>query len=164
MIKYCLLLIVAALAACKPATEVKPAGQHYAIQNIVTDKCLRPYEAGKADGNAIILYDHQNWKCMTWEFIKVEGETYRLKNLFTAKTFGPVPGPEKGAALKQQPLADGSPEWEFIKEGDTYLIKYKGTDLYITISSEDTNSAIVLMPKQDSAKQQWRLVAQEPTF
>jgi len=34
--------------------------------------------------------------------------------------------------------------------------------LYITLSSEKTNSEIVLKPKNDKLLQSWKLVAQDP--
>ena len=139
----------------------------YAIQNVETGKNLRPYDAGSQDGNKIVLYSHVEWKCMTWEFINNQGNTYQLKNLFTSKTFQPVSKAVAGVALEQQPLKnDPSQYWEFIKQGDnSYLIKLQGTDLFITISSEKTNSAIILKPKSDKPSTQlWRLIEQHPTM
>lgn len=103
---------------------------------------------------------------MTWQFIEEEGESYQLKNLFTLKTFQPSTKPEVGFTLGQQPLKeDGSQYWEFIKQPDnSYLIKSKDTDLYVTISSDKTNSSITLMPKQNLTGQQWKLVEQNPWF
>lgn len=45
---------------------------------------------------------------------------------------------------------------------NNYLIRQKDTDLYITISSKETNSSIILMPKQNSNAQQWKIVEQDP--
>lgn len=147
------------------ASQIKKNGT-YAIQNVQTGKNLRPYKASVDDGNKIVLYNHHKWKCMTWQFIDEEGESYQLKNLYTSKTFQPSTKPEVGVTLGQQPLKeDGSQYWEFIKQPDnSYLIKSKGTDLYVTISSDKTNSSITLMPKQNSTGQQWKLVKQNPWF
>ncbi len=138
----------------------------YAIQNVQTGKNLRPYNAGVADGNKIVLYNHAEWKCMTWQFIQVDRETYQLKNLYTSKTFQPSSKLEPGVALWQQPLKEDNLQyWEFIKQLDkTYLIRLDGTDLYVTISSDKTNSPIILMPRQNSIGQQWKLVKQNPRF
>jgi hypothetical protein len=78
---------------------------------------------------------------MTWQFINVEGETYQLKNLYTSKTLQPSSKPELGVILCQQPLKKDSLQyWEFIKQPDeTYLIRLKDTNLYVTISSDKTN-------------------------
>lgn len=105
-------------------------------------------------------------KCMTWQFIQGEEDTYQLKNLYTSKTFQPSSKPEAGVTLWQQPLKEDSPQnWEFIKQTDnTYLIRLKATDLYVTISSDETNSSIILMPKQNSSGQQWKMVEQNPWF
>lgn len=136
----------------------------YAIQNVQTGKNLRPYAAGKGDGNPLVLYNHHKWKCMTWEFIHMEGETYQLKNLYTAKTFQPSSKTEEGVSLWQQPIKEENQQyWEFIEQADnTYLIRLKGTDLYVTASSDKTNSNIILMPKQNSVAQQWKLIKQKP--
>lgn len=138
----------------------------YAIQNVHTGKNLRPYQANVDDGNKLILYNHHKWKCMTWQMIEEEEDTYQLKNMYTSKTFQPSSKLEPGVALVQQPLkVDGTQYWEFIKQPDnSYLIKANGTDLYLTISSDTTNSSIILMPKHNSTGQHWRLVEQKPWF
>ncbi len=165
-----LILIIAVVATAikgknNYATQIE-VNHNYAIQNVKTGKNLRPYNAGVEDGNKIVLYNHAEWKCMTWQFIQVEGETYQLKNLYTSKTLQPSSMPESGVALWQQPLgSDILQYWEFIEQPDNkYLIRLKDTDLYITISSDKTNSSIILMPKQNSSNQQWKLVEQNPRF
>ena len=139
----------------------------YAIQNVKTGKNLRPYEAGKQDGNKIVLYNHVEWKCMTWDFIHVKDNIYQLKNLFTLKTFQPAGNPKAGSTLDQQVLVSGNAqqEWEFIPAGDNrYFIRLKGTELYISLSdaSGKTNSSIILQTKQNSDLQIWKLVKQNP--
>jgi hypothetical protein len=139
----------------------------FAIQNTETGKNLRPYEAGNKDGNRIVLYNHVEWKCMTWRFTKTGDNTYQLKNLFTSKTFEPEENPAKsGTPIIQQSIsAKGSQQWEFIKASDkSYFIRLKGTELYITASSSETNSAIILKEKQNKSLQEWRLVAQNPNM
>jgi hypothetical protein len=137
----------------------------YAIQNTITGKNLRPFEAGGQNGNRIVLYNHIEWKCMTWKFINISENTYQLKNLFTSKTFQPKDNlAKKGTSLEQQPIsASKLQQWEFIKSSDNiYLIRLKGTELYITASSDKTNSDIILQEKQSKSLQMWRLVAQNP--
>ena len=139
----------------------------YAIQNVQTGKNLRPYDAGSQDGNKIVLYSHVEWKCMTWQFINVTGNTYQLKNLFTLKTFQPSSVAVAGVSLVQQPLKDETNQhWEFIKQGDnSFLIKLQGTDLYVTTTFEKTNSPIVLQNKQAQLSAQlWKFVEQHPTM
>ena len=139
----------------------------YAIQNTVTGKNLRPYEAGGQNGNRIVLYDHVEWKCMTWNFIPAGDNVYQLKNLFTSKTFQSKDQPAiTGSSLEQQSvLATAAQQWEFIKAADkSYYIRLKGTELFITASSSSTNTNIILQEKQSGALQLWRLVAQNPTM
>lgn len=82
-----LLAIVVVLALSVVFVNAQTISGTYAIQNTVTNKNLRPYDAGNQNGNRIVLYNHVEWKCMTWQFIKLADNTYQLKNLFTSKTF-----------------------------------------------------------------------------
>ena len=139
----------------------------FAIQNITTGKNLRPYDAGNQNGNRIVSYNHVEWKCMTWDFKHIGDSTYQLKNLFTSKTFQGKETPAKqGTKLEQQPLSTSAAQhWTFIKIAkNTYNIRLKGTELYITASSSDTNSDIILQGKQKNALQSWKLVAQNPNM
>lgn len=136
----------------------------YAIQNASTGLCVRPYNAEYEIGNNIISYTHQNWECITWEMIALGENTYMLKNLFTEKTFQPKSEPTEGVELWQQSMGGTNLQyWEFLQQADkTYLIKLKGTDLYLTASSEKLNSPIVLQKKQDTKTQLWKLARQTP--
>jgi len=145
----------------------QPISGTYAIQNTVTGKNLRPYDAGNQNGNRIVLYNHVEWKCMTWDFIPAGAGTYQLKNQFTSKTFQPKENPAKaGTALEQQPIStSASQQWEFITAANkSFYIRLKGTELYITASSSQTNSNIILQDKQDKSLQLWKLVAQNPSM
>ncbi|MEP0841252.1 MAG: RICIN domain-containing protein [Phycisphaerae bacterium] len=136
----------------------------YAIQNVGTGKDIRVRDAGIADCTKIILYSHHEWECMTWRFIQVDEGVFLLQNLYTQKSLQPSSQPEAGVDLWQQSLG-GSPlqYWEFLKQPDeTYQIRLKGTELYVTAPSAEDNSAIVLAPKNDAASQRWRLVRQTP--
>lgn len=136
----------------------------FAIRNIETGKNIRPYNSGTSDGNDIILYPHNEWKCLTWQFNHVEGTTYQLQNVYTRKTFEPVSDLESGVALWQQPISDNSPQWEFIEQQDgIYAIRLVDTELYISISSDKTDTPIVLMPFENINSQLWELIEQYPT-
>jgi hypothetical protein len=136
----------------------------YAIQNVETGKNIRVYNAENIDNTKIILYSHNNWECMTWQLIELENNTFLLKNLYTQKTFEPSSVPKSGAGLWQKTLGGSRLQyWEFIKQlNDTYLIRLKDTELYLTVCSDENNSPIILMPLQNSDKQLWRLVRQNP--
>jgi hypothetical protein len=106
---------------------------------------------------------------MTWDFQHVEGNTYKLKNLFTSKTFQPVAQANEGGALEEQPLnADNSAQqYEFEPiDNDTFLIKLKGTDLYLTPSDKkgSVNSKIILAKKTNTKDQYWDIYQQSPTM
>jgi hypothetical protein len=139
---------------------------NYAIKNVSTGMLLRVKDASNKNGTPLVAYDPQNWKCMTWNFISVEGNTYQLKNLFTGKTFQPK---QAGIALEEQPisLGSGNQQYEFEPAGkDIYLIKLKGTDLYITPEDKKgaSNSAIILVKKTKTKEQQWTIYEQAPTM
>ncbi|MCL1807462.1 MAG: RICIN domain-containing protein [Oscillospiraceae bacterium] len=138
----------------------------YGIQNIQTGKNLRVRNASIGDEVKIILYTHHIWECMTWQMIRLDGDTYLLKNLYTKKTFQPSSSPQPGVPLWQQPLGGSSLQyWEFLKQPDeTYLIRLSGTELYITVSSDKNNSDIVLRQAQGSDTQKWKLIGQHPVF
>lgn len=136
----------------------------YAIRNVQTGMAIRVQDANYHDDARTILYGHHNWECITWEMIQLEDSSYLLKNLYTEKTFEPMSAPRAGVGLWQKPMGGRAHQyWEFIKQPDgSYLIRLKGTELYITISSETENSPLVLMPKDNSEKQRWTLSPQSP--
>jgi hypothetical protein len=148
-------------------TKMKRAYENtYAIQNVGTGKDIRVYNVGVDNETKIILYTHNEWECLTWQFIEVEDSTFLLKNLCTEKTFEPSSSPQQGVELWQQSLGGSRLQyWEFIEQPDeTHLIRLKDTELYLTATSDEDNSSIILMPKQDLDKQLWRLIAQNPIY
>lgn len=137
----------------------------YAIQNVKTGMDIRPFNAGIADEVRIIQYKHKEWECMTWQFIKLEDGSYLLKNLYTQKTFQPKVKPTSGVALWQQPIEANSYQyWVFEKHltENAYKIRLKGTELFVTVSSEKNNTEIILMPLQNTKEQLWNIVEQHP--
>lgn len=136
----------------------------YAIQHVGTGKDMRVYNAGNDNGTKIILYSHNNWECLTWQMIELDKNTYLFKNLYTQKTIEPIVSPKSGVGLWQQTLGGSRLQyWEFIEQpGETYLIRLKDTELYVTVTSNENDSDIILMPRQDSDSQRWRLIRQNP--
>lgn len=161
VVAYLLMLIPRLLKNIKRKRETSNT---YAIQNIKTGKDIRVHNAEIDDGRKIIQYKHQNWECMTWQFIRLEGDTYLLKNLYTHKTFQPVSEPEVGVTLWQQSMGGNNLQyWEFLKQpDDTYYIRLKDTELYISISGDESGSDIVLMPLVNATDQKWKLIEQHP--
>lgn len=138
----------------------------YAIKNVATGMLLRIKDANKKDGTPLVSYSPVNWKCMTWEFQHLEGQSYQLKNLFTGKTIQPNGAPAESVNLIQQPLAN-SPlqQYEFLPAGENqYLIRLKGTSLYLTPSDKEgaVNSTIMLAGKTDGNIQRWTIYEQHP--
>ncbi|REA58199.1 hypothetical protein DSL64_21565 [Dyadobacter luteus] len=157
-----------AIAGCIARLTIFSSTKHmkdiYAIQNVKTGKGLRPYNAYPWNGNKIVLHDSNDWKCMTWRFIASGENTYQLQNLSTKKTFEASSQARSGINLWQQPLSSkDSQQWIFENQPDqSFLIRQKGTDLYLTISDQETDTDIIIMPFQNSETQLWRLVEQHP--
>lgn len=152
MLKKLLMSLAASVSMLLGPVVAQEAGGTYAVQNVASGKNLRPQGANAADGTGIVSYDHWAWKCMTWRFVPSGGNTFRLQNQYTSKTLQPSGKPALQAPLWQQPLNDdASQRWEFVPGRDgTYRIRLEGTDLYITASSDRTNSPVTLMPPQSS--------------
>ncbi len=142
----------------------------YAIRHLQTGMLLRPQDANKKDATPMVLYTPVNWKCMTWNFKSTGDNTYQLENLFTDKTLQPVSlTPSNKVALHQQPLLKDNPQqqWEFISVApDTYLIRLKDTDLYLTPadSQGSLNSQVILAKKKEGQLQRWTIYEQHPTM
>ncbi len=105
------------------------------IRNVQTGMVLRIKDANSKDGTPIVAYDPVNWKCVTWNFKHIDGQTYQLRNLFSGKTLQPLnANVAEGNALEEQPMNNTDvQQYEFIPvEKNIYLIKIKGKDLYIT--------------------------------
>jgi len=142
---------------------------NYAIKNVPTGMLLRVKDAGSKNGTPLVAYYPENWKCMTWNFKNTGENTYQLQNLLTNKTFQPSAPSGADVPFEEQPLIAGAPnqQYEFIQvKKDTYLIKLKGTDWYITPADPKggVNSAIVLAKKRNSADQHWNIYHQAPTM
>ena len=141
----------------------------FALKNVHTGKYIRIRDANCADGTPIVAYSPQNWRCMTWEFRPGANGSHTLKNLFSGKTLQPPNGEAKaGIALEEQPLGSSKvQDYELlIVIKDQYLVRLKGTDLYLTPEDPDgsTNSKIILDRKREGDIQRWTLVEQHPTM
>jgi hypothetical protein len=167
MKKVCLLLsAVLYFASFAFSQDIKG---NYAIKNVQTGMLLRVKDANSKNGTPLVAYTPENWKCMTWNFKNTGTNTYQLQNLFTSKTFQPAKQADVDVPFDEQPLVKDAEnqQYEFIAvKKDTYLIKLKGTELYVTPadSKGSVNSAIVLAKKRDAPEQLWNIYAQSPTM
>lgn len=137
----------------------------YAIQNVQTGMDIRLFNAGWKDGTQIVQYKHHNWECMTWQMIKLTDGSYLLKNLYSDKTFQPERDAAEGVGLILHPLeANDGQYWEFIEAvNDSWYIRLKGTELYVTPSSEENNAKLILEPLTETEFFRWTLIEQHPT-
>lgn len=165
-LKYLILIVLLTFSLNSFSQDIKG---NYAIKNIKTGMLLRVKDAASKNGTPLVAYNPQNWKCMTWNFKNTGENTYQLENLLTHKTFQPQTAAANYISLEEQSLIPGNKnqEYEFIVvEKDIYLIKLKGTDLYITQSDPDgqVNSSIILAKKRNTHEQQWTIYQQSPTM
>lgn len=166
MKKFLLITVVAVLSfSFSIAQTIKGT---YAIKNVQTGMLLRVKDANGKNGTPIVMYEPQNWKCMTWDFKHVDGNTYQLQNLFTGKTMQAL-GTSQGSAFDEQPIeqSKASQLYDFEPAGkNIFLIKLKGTDQYITSEGENSqiNSLVTLAPKRGDKSQQWTIYQQSPTM
>lgn len=136
----------------------------FQIQNIKSKKAIRPYNAQLEDGTPIIQYEPKNWECTTWQTIEIEPHIYLFKDLYTQKTLQPKEQPTEGARLYQAPMG-GTPlqHWELVPhDAESYYIKLKGYDLYITSVSDKTNEPLVLSKLNHTDNQLWTFKPQQP--
>jgi Ricin-type beta-trefoil lectin domain-like len=167
MKKMIVLLPIVLLAATMAMAQV--ISGNYAIKNVQTGMLLRVKDAESKNGTPLVAYYPQNWKCMTWDFKNTGPNTYQLQNLLTNKTFQAQGEVGQGVALEEQPLTANasSQQYEFIPvKADVFLIRLKGSDLYITPADAEgkVNSAIVLAKKNNAPTQYWSIYKQAPTM
>ncbi|RFM32598.1 RICIN domain-containing protein [Chitinophaga silvisoli] len=153
---FCTLAIIIATVT----TSAQTIHGTYAIKNVASGMVLRIKDANTANGTPIVPYSPVNWKCVTWDFRNVEGQTYQLKNLFSGKTLQAKTAASEGVTLEEQPIADQ--QYELLPgEKNTYLIRVKGTELYIT---QGEDNIVLAAKKKDLKSQSWILVEQHPTM
>jgi hypothetical protein len=163
------ILLLVVLASCSIFAFAQDIKGNYAIKNVQTGMLLRVKDAGSKNGTPLVAYYPENWKCMTWNFKKTDANTYQLQNLLTHKTFQPVALANADVPFDEQPLIPGDTrqQYEFIPvKKDTYLIKLKGTELYVTPADGKgtVNSAIILAAKKNTPDQLWTIYEQAPTM
>ncbi|GAA3920889.1 hypothetical protein GO495_00830 [Chitinophaga oryziterrae] len=168
MKSFIFLAVVLLLCSTLPAVMAQEIKGDFAIKNVQQGLLLRVKDAGSANGTPLVVYEPENWKCMTWNFEQVNGQVYKLKNLFTGKTFEAAK-PAAGEAFTEQPLVQQSTaqQYEFVPlRKNVYLIKLQGTDLYLTPAGADAkiNTPVILAKKNGTAAQEWTIYEQHPTM
>jgi hypothetical protein len=138
----------------------QPRGAH-GVRNEQFGLFLRPRDASDRDGEPIVLYTQQPWKCMAWRFDDVDGST-RLVNFFTHKSFA-VQQSSPDKALVQITLSSDhrqSEAFNFVAlAGGSYEI---ASDSGEALTAVDVNQhgdiRVVVSPWKNLASQRWQLV------
>jgi hypothetical protein len=142
-------------------STVQPQGSH-GLRNEKYGLMLRPRDASNKDGEPIVLYPDQPWKCMAWHF-EAKDAGVRLVNYFTSKSFV-VDRAGGGRALVQQPSSSEKQPQEtlhFIDLGDgLYEIEAPGGGGVLSGIDSDGHGdlRVVVAPWTKAASQMWRLV------
>lgn len=149
-------------SASSPAQA--PEATTYQFRNQKFGELLRPLDANSANGTRIVLYSAQPWKCMTWRLQPAGESAFRVRNLFTSKTFGPDTKTDAAQqAVVQVPFqqnASEDPTWQFIPlEDGSYKISdpKSGKALAAVKIENDHQIKIVVEPWQDRDEQKWKL-------
>ncbi len=107
----------------------------FAIKNVETGMLLRIKDANGANGTPLVAYPPVNWKCVTWDFKHLDGQTYQLRNLFTNKTFQSAKG-----------------------------VVAEGVLLTPVDKNGAADTGIMLAAKNGTKLQQWTIYLQKPTM
>ena len=157
---------MAADAASGVADAKAATPESFQIRNKKFGDLLRPEDASGANGERIVLYSAQLWKCMTWKFHPTGSELFQVQNHFTSKTFT---AKDQGTplAVVQAPWsreAKERPAWRFTKLPDgLYQISDPTSGKALTADSGGDGSVrIVLAPWQEKAAQKWELLKTDP--
>ena len=159
-------LVVLQVSSGKPtaaadARHVQLQGSH-GLRNQQFGLFLRPRDASNKDGEPIVLYRQQPWKCMAWRFESAAGGT-RLVNYFTGKSFE-VQQSSTNKALVQMPPSpehQHSESLHFIAlEGGFYEIQSEAGGVLTAIDSDGHGDIrVVVTPWENEPSQRWQLVA-----
>lgn len=159
-----ILLLAPLLCSGNSDAEVQPG--IYSLRNQESGLLLRPRDAGRKDGNTMVLYPEYNWKCLKWDVAPTD-HGCTLRNLFTDKTFQPADfSPKAGMPVLQQTIdpAEKLQRWEILPSADGYVkIRLAGTDLYLmpATPNAEVNTALVLGPWKNLPAQHWKMEAKE---
>jgi hypothetical protein len=163
IITICLLslqLVSGRQSAPPDASHVQPQGSH-GLRNQQFGLFLRPRDASNKDGEPIVLYPQQPWKCMAWHFESAPGGT-RLVNFFTGKSFE-VQQSSGTKALVQMPSSTEhrqSESFHFVTLSDGfYEIEDNAGGVLTGIDSDGHGDIrVVVSPWKNSPSQRWQLV------
>jgi hypothetical protein len=157
-----LALQVSAFKVGAPAgvADEQPHGAH-GVRNEQFGLFLRPRDASNRDGEPIVLYPQQPWKCMAWHFDSVAGGT-RLVNFLTGKSFE-VQQASANKPLVQMPSSAENQQSEvfhfvLIEKGLYRIMSNAGDALTAIDSDRNGDIRVVSSPWKNSAAQRWQVV------
>jgi hypothetical protein len=142
------------------ASRVQPQGSH-GLRNQQFGLFLRPRDASNKDGEPIVLYPQQPWKCMAWHFESAPGGT-RLVNYFTGKSFEVQQSSSTKALVQMPPSPEHqhSESLHFVAlEGGLYEIESEAGGVLTAIDSDGHGDIrVVVSPWKNVPSQSWQLI------
>ncbi|TDW61597.1 ricin-type beta-trefoil lectin protein [Novosphingobium sp. PhB55] len=156
-------LLVAAGLFIGARPQTYEGEETFAIQNVETGKNIRPKGGRSFEGNSVVVYNLHKWGCLTWRYVPAADGSVLLANVYSKKMLGVSGQTTPGATLAQYARSSSSVSWDIEEHADgSFLIRLHGTQLYVTATSGEINSAVVLAPPNGSNLQNWRLIKQKP--
>lgn len=158
--------LAAATLAAAPATRpASLAGESHQISSVSRGDLLRPRGASSKEGTPIVLYPHQDWKCLTWKFEPAGDDgAVRLINYFTNKTLCPD-GRDDGAPVTQHQAGKeptDAQRWRFAPVADNvYRIEHAATGKVLSVTSDGN---VVIQQWSDAPAQKWKLLDKPAHF
>ncbi|WP_128912828.1 RICIN domain-containing protein [Granulicella sibirica] len=161
MIVLALQMVAGGSPSAANSSVVQPQGSH-GVRNEQYGLMLRPRDASNKDGEPIVLYPYETWKCMAWKFESAQ-DGVRLVNYFTSKSFEvqAVGGTSVVAQKPATPEAREKETMHFVAvEAGLYKIEVQGGAGVLTAVDSDGRGDIrvVVQPWKQTAAQKWQLV------
>jgi hypothetical protein len=155
------LLTLAGVSPAEPSAEPHD-GKVYIITNVHSGKRLA-IEGGSREPHGRVVQDDSTKTHVTWTLEKFSKGYFRLVNTSSGLSLDVTDGSGDPVQLQQWHANDTDAQaWEFIKKGEHYYIRNKGSKLVMDVAnaSKDHGGAVGQWPEKDEGKgnQLWTLI------
>lgn len=155
------LLALAGVSRAADQSAAPRDGKVYIISNVHSGKRLA-IEGGSREPHAGVVQDDSTKTHVTWRLEKLGDGCFRIVNTATGLVLDVPGGSGEPVQIQQWHANDtDSQAWEFIRKGDHYLIRNKGSHLVLDVAnaSKDNGGAVGQWPEKSEGKgnQRWIL-------